>query len=187
MLLKKEQQLSQLQQTIKQDVEKRIDKQQRNYFLSACACGVRGVVGCPGCCVCGRARPAVTGHQLICLMPRGRAGEQLKSIKKELGLEKDDKEALGQKYLDRIKDLKMPATAKAVFDEELEKLQVLERNSSEFNVTRTYLDWMTSIPWGRYSNDNFDLAAARAILDEDHYGMSDVKERILEFIAVGEA
>jgi ATP-dependent Lon protease len=79
----------------------------------------------------------------------------------------------------------MPATAKQVFDEELEKLQVLERNSSEFNVTRSYLDWLTSIPWGKYSQDNFDLALARKTLDEDHYGMQDVKERILEFIAVG--
>jgi ATP-dependent Lon protease len=79
----------------------------------------------------------------------------------------------------------MPPSAKTVFDEELEKLQVLERNSSEFNVTRTYLDWLTSIPWGKYSADNFDLTVARRILDEDHYGMADVKERILEFIAVG--
>jgi Lon-like ATP-dependent protease len=145
LLLKKEQQLNQLQQVIKQDVEKRIDKQQRQYFLM----------------------------------------EQLKSIKKELGMEKDDKDALVTKYQDRVTKLKMPATAKQVFDEELEKLQVLERNSSEFNVTRSYLDWLTSIPWGHYSPDNFDLTGARKILDEDHYGMTDVKERILEFIAVG--
>ena len=52
------------------------------------------------------------------------------------------------KFQERVAALKLPATAKVVFDEELEKLQVLERNSSEFNVTRTYLDWLTSIPWG---------------------------------------
>lgn len=89
------------------------------------------------------------------------------------------------KFQERVAGLKMPATAKQVFDEELEKLQVLERNSSEFNVTRSYLDWLTSIPWGKYSQDNFDLSLARKTLDEDHYGMQDVKERILEFIAVG--
>lgn len=64
-------------------------------------------------------------------------------------------------------------------------MQVLERNSSEFNVTRTYLDWLTSIPWGKFSTDTFDLGAAAAVLDRDHFGMADVKERILEFIAVG--
>lgn len=111
--------------------------------------------------------------------------EQLKSIKKELGIEKDDKDALVTKFQDRAKDLDMPESAKIVFEEELEKLQVLERNSSEFNVTRSYLDWMTTLPWGVYSEDTFDLEAARKVLDADHYGMSDVKERILEFIAVG--
>jgi ATP-dependent Lon protease len=69
--------------------------------------------------------------------------------------------------------------------QELDKLAVLERNSSEFNVTRTYLDWLTSIPWGKFSKDTFELSAASAILDADHFGMQDVKERILEFIAVG--
>ena len=111
--------------------------------------------------------------------------EQLKSIKKELGLEKDDKDALLQKYRDRAEKLHMPESAKTVFDEEMEKMQVLERNSSEFNVTRAYLDWITSIPWGIYSTDNFDIGRAREVLDEDHYGMADVKDRILEFIAVG--
>ena len=145
LLLKKEQQLSQLQQAIKQDVEKRMDKQQRQYFLQ----------------------------------------EQLKSIKKELGLEKDDKESLISKFSERIAKVTLPATAKAVYDEEIEKLQTLERNSSEFNVTRAYLDWLTSLPWGKFSVDNFDIQAARVILDEDHYGMADVKDRILEFVAVG--
>ncbi|XP_031117447.1 lon protease homolog 1, mitochondrial [Ipomoea triloba] len=69
--------------------------------------------------------------------------------------------------------------------EELTKLQLLEASSSEFNVTRNYLDWLTALPWGTYSNENFDVLGAQKILDEDHYGLSDVKERILEFIAVG--
>jgi hypothetical protein len=60
----------------------------------------------------------------------------------------------------------MPETAKTVFNEELEKLGMLERNSSEFNVTRSYLDWLTSVPWGVYSKDNLDIDTARVVLDE---------------------
>jgi Lon-like ATP-dependent protease len=110
--------------------------------------------------------------------------EQLKTIKKELGIEKDDKDALVQKFEKRAEGLNMPATAQEVFDEEMDKLRVLERNSSEFNLTRSYLDWMTSLPWGVFSEDTFDLGHAQEVLDADHYGMTDVKERILEFIAV---
>ena len=55
----------------------------------------------------------------------------------------------------------------------------------EFNGSRNYLDWLTQIPWGKLSKESFDIAAAKNILDADHYGMKDVKERILEFIAVG--
>ncbi|KAA8536743.1 hypothetical protein F0562_029221 [Nyssa sinensis] len=69
--------------------------------------------------------------------------------------------------------------------EELTKLQLLEASSSEFNVTRNYLDWLTTLPWGYYSDEHFDVLRAQKILDEDHYGLSDVKERISEFIAVG--
>ena len=65
-----------------------------------------------------------------------------------------------------MKHLHLPATAKAVLDEELEKLAMLERNSSEFNVTRSYLDWLTSVPWGVYSKDNLDIDTARVVLDE---------------------
>ena len=110
--------------------------------------------------------------------------EQLKTIKKELGIEKDDKEALVSKFEERAACLKMPASAQAVFDEELDKMRVLERNSAEFNMTRSYLDWLTSLPWGVFSEDTFDLGHASRVLDDDHYGMKDVKERIMEFIAV---
>jgi Lon-like ATP-dependent protease len=65
------------------------------------------------------------------------------------------------------------------------KLQNLEPTASEFNVTRNYLDWLTQIPWGISSTENFDVIAAHKILEEDHYGLKDVKDRILEFIAVG--
>lgn len=67
----------------------------------------------------------------------------------------------------------------------MRKLQQLEPTASEFNVTRNYLDWLTQIPWGQSSNENFEIKHAKAVLDEDHYGLKDVKERILEFIAVG--
>ncbi|KAI3448497.1 hypothetical protein Pfo_005162 [Paulownia fortunei] len=113
--------------------------------------------------------------------------EQLKAIKKELGLETDDKTALSAKFRERLdpKKEKIPPHVLQVIEEELTKLQLLEASSSEFNVTRNYLDWLTALPWGEYSDENFDVIQAQKILDEDHYGLTDVKERILEFIAVG--
>lgn len=113
--------------------------------------------------------------------------EQLKSIKKELGIEKDDKTALVQKFRERIepnKDL-IPQVAMKVIEEEIAKLEALEPSSSEFSVTRNYLDWLTVLPWGKSGKERLDVEAAKSVLDEDHYGLSDVKERILEFIAVG--
>ena len=65
------------------------------------------------------------------------------------------------------------------------KLQHLEAAASEFNVTRNYLDWLIQIPWGKMSLENFHIRHAVKVLDEDHYGLKDVKDRILEFIAVG--
>ena len=69
-------------------------------------------------------------------------------------------------------------------DEELNKLRFLDNHSSEFNVTRNYLDWLTTIPWGISSKENLEISKAETILNEDHYGLEDVKKRILEFIAV---
>ena len=111
--------------------------------------------------------------------------EQLKLIKKELGLERDDKEALTAKFAERIAELEVPDEARRVIDEELLKLQSLEPSSSEFNVTRNYLDWLTALPWGKYSTEDFELGRAEEILEADHYGLEDIKERIMEFIAVG--
>ncbi|XP_031561548.1 lon protease homolog, mitochondrial-like isoform X2 [Actinia tenebrosa] len=112
--------------------------------------------------------------------------EQLKIIKRELGLEKDDKDAVGEKFRERIKDLVVPKHAMEVIEEELGKLSFLDTHSSEFNVTRNYLDWLTSVPWGMYSEENMDIKRAREVLDEDHYGLQDIKDRILEFIAVSQ-
>ncbi|KAL6902265.1 hypothetical protein ACP4OV_005141 [Aristida adscensionis] len=124
----------------------------------------------------------ITGEQRRYLL-----NEQLKAIKKELGLGTDDKTALSGKFRERIeaKKDKCPHHVLQVIEEELTKLQLLEASSSEFSVTRNYLDWLTVLPWGDYSDENFDVHHAQRILDEDHYGLADVKERILEFIAVG--
>ena len=112
--------------------------------------------------------------------------EQLKHIKKELGLEKDDKSALAARFTKRLSELGagVPPEARRVIDEELSKLAALEPSSSEFNVTRAYLDWLTVLPWGVHQPETLDIGAAQAVLDAEHYGLEDVKERILEFIAV---
>ncbi|CAL4073928.1 unnamed protein product, partial [Meganyctiphanes norvegica] len=83
-------------------------------------------------------------------------------------------------------DKEVPKDVQAVIDEELNKLGFLDNHSSEFNVTRNYLDWLTMLPWGVTSKENLGLKESKAILDEDHYGMDDVKKRILEFIAVAQ-
>lgn len=111
--------------------------------------------------------------------------EQLKEIQKELGISKDDKTAEMEQFTQRLKDLTLPEDAQKRIDEELQKFSVLETGSPEYAVTRNYLDWITAIPWGRYSEDKLDLDASRAILDEDHDGLEDVKDRIIEFLALG--
>lgn len=145
-LLKKEYELSKLQQKIGKEVEEKVKTQHRRYMLQ----------------------------------------EQLKAIKKELGLEKDDKDAIEEKFKQRLQDLVVPKQVMEVIDEELNKLSFLDNHSSEFSVTRNYLDWLTSLPWGKTSEENLDLARAKEVLEEDHYGMEDVKKRILEFIAVSQ-
>lgn len=111
--------------------------------------------------------------------------QQLKAIQKELGLAKDDKTTEVEEFEKRLEGKILPAATKKRIDEELHKLQLLETGSPEYGVTRNYLDWATSIPWGVYSKDSFDLKNARTILDEHHSGLEDVKKRILEFLAVG--
>ncbi|KAJ3169716.1 ATP-dependent Lon protease pim1 [Irineochytrium annulatum] len=111
--------------------------------------------------------------------------EQLRGIKRELGIESDGKEKLVEKFRERVSKLTLPEAVEKVFNEEITKLQHLEPAASEFNVTRNYLDWITQLPWGKHSKENFHIKRATEVLDEDHYGLKDVKERILEFIAVG--
>ncbi|HCW91728.1 MAG TPA: endopeptidase La, partial [Marinobacter sp.] len=86
---------------------------------------------------------------------------------------------------ERMAELQPPEAVTERFEDELQKLQVLEQGSPEYGVTRNYLDWLTQVPWGLYSEDHFDLAEARRILDRDHDGLDDVKDRIVEFLAEG--
>ncbi len=111
--------------------------------------------------------------------------EQLKAIKKELGLEKDDKSVDIEKFEERLKVRQVPDDVMKVIREEMEKLSVLEVQSAEYGVCRNYLDWLTIVPWGMNSKETHDLRRAEKILEEDHYGLKDIKERILEFISVG--
>ncbi len=111
--------------------------------------------------------------------------EQLKVIQKELGISKDDKTTDQELFESRIADRDLPEAAARRIQDELRKLSVLESGSPEYGVTRNYLDWATSVPWGVTSKDNFELKNARTVLDEHHDGLEDVKKRILEFLAVG--
>jgi ATP-dependent Lon protease len=111
--------------------------------------------------------------------------EQLKAIKHELGLEKEGKDTEIEKFQKRLEKLKLNEEAERAVENEMEKLQLIEPSSPEYNVSRNYLDWLTILPWGLFSKDSYNIARARRILDRDHYGLKDVKERILEFIAVG--
>lgn len=144
-VLKKELMNAQLQSKITKDVEQKISKRQREYWLM----------------------------------------EQMKGIRRELGIESDGKDKLVEKFKEKADKLAMPEAVRKVFDDEINKLAHLEPAASEFNVTRNYLDWLTQIPWGQRSAENFGIKNAMTVLDEDHYGLKDVKDRILEFIAVG--
>ena len=111
--------------------------------------------------------------------------EQLRAIQKELGIAKDDRTADVDRFRGRLENLKLNPSAEKRIGEELNKLSVLETGSPEYAVTRNYLEWLTQLPWGQFSKDKLDLKRARKILDRDHYGLEDVKERIIEFLAVG--
>lgn len=145
LLLKKELDLSILQNRINQKIEGMISKSQREYFLR----------------------------------------EQLKTIKKELGIEKDEKTCDLEKFEERLKVRKVPDDVLKTIQSEMEKLQSLEPTSSEYGVCRNYLDWLTILPWGIFTEELHDLKRAKEVLDEEHFGLEDVKERILEFISIG--
>jgi ATP-dependent Lon protease len=111
--------------------------------------------------------------------------QQLKVIQQELGISKDDRQSDAEEFAERLERLEVPDHVQERVDDELRKLQFLEPSSAEYGVTRNYLDWITSVPWGLTSKDQLDLDHARLILDQDHDGLDDVKQRIIEFLAVG--
>lgn len=111
--------------------------------------------------------------------------EQLKIIQQELGITKDDRSADADEFRSRLEGKVVPPAAQKRIDDELQKLSVLETGSPEYAVTRNYLDWATSMPWGLYSEDKLDLEHARKVLNAHHAGLDDIKDRIIEFLAVG--
>lgn len=111
--------------------------------------------------------------------------QQLQEIKKELGIAKDDTQAEVEKFEKRLRKLTLSDEAADRVKEEIDKLKLIGPSSAEFNVTRAYLDWLTILPWGVYTEDNYDINKASDILHKEHHGLDDVKDRILELISVG--
>lgn len=142
-LIKKDLEIARIQKRINQQIEEKVSKQQKEFFLR----------------------------------------EQLKAIKKELGIEKEEGESEVEKIEAKLKGKSLPEEAAKVVDTELDKLRALNAQSPEFSVTRNYLETISELPWGVYSDDNDDIAKAREVLDRDHYGLDEVKERILEFLS----
>jgi ATP-dependent Lon protease len=142
--IKKEQELLSIQKKIQQQINEKIEKSQREYFLK----------------------------------------EELKAIKKELGMPVDAKSSEYQRFKELIDTLPLPEDVREPVERELEKFSLMDPNASEFIVTRNYLDTIVSLPWEDPKPEDFELEKARKILDEDHYGLDEVKERIIEFLAV---
>ena len=109
--------------------------------------------------------------------------EQMKAIQKELG-EKDEQAAEVDEFRKKIDDAKMPEEAGKQARLELDRLSRLPTAAAEYGVICTYLDWLVTLPWSKFTEDNLDITHAREILNADHYGLEDVKDRILEFLAV---
>ncbi len=142
--LKREKDVADIQKKITDEVNDKVNKYQREYFLR----------------------------------------EQLKVIRSELGLDEDDKAKDIKKIRETLEEINMPEDAKKAAFEELERLESIPDSSPEYNVTRTYLNWMVQLPWDKESEDDVDIESAKKILEKDHYGLERPKERILEFLAV---
>ncbi|HOH38493.1 MAG TPA: endopeptidase La, partial [Spirochaetota bacterium] len=143
-MLQKELEVVSLQKKIQQQINEKIDKQQREYFLR----------------------------------------EQLKVIKQELGMEEDERTKEINELKAKVAALTLNEEVLDKLKEEIEKLSSMDANSAEYNITRTYVDTLLSLPWNTKTEDMNDLVRSEKILNRDHYGLEDVKERILEFLAV---
>ncbi|QRV25782.1 endopeptidase La [Marinomonas foliarum] len=144
-LLRKELEIARLQNEISAEVNDKISKHQRDFFLK----------------------------------------EQLKIIQKELGISKDDRTSDVETFEARLEGKILPKAVNDKIQEELHKLSILETGSPEYGVTRNYLDWATALPWGIHSKDNLDIKLAREVLESHHAGLGDIKDRIVEFLALG--
>lgn len=142
--LKREKDVADIQKKISDEVNDKVNKYQREYFLR----------------------------------------EQLKVIRSELGMEEDEKTRDIKRIKEEIEKVGMPEAVLKTAKEELERLELISDSSPEYNVARTYLNWLIELPWKKSSNDNVDIATSRKILEKDHYGLEKAKERILEFLAV---
>ncbi|MBN1646609.1 MAG: endopeptidase La [Spirochaetales bacterium] len=142
--IKKEQELLKIQKKIQKQINEKIEKSQREYFLR----------------------------------------EELKAIKQELGMPVDSKSSEYMRFREAIDALELDDEVKTQVEQELEKFSLMDPNASEFIVTRNYLDTIVSLPWNPAKHEDFNLDTARKILDRDHYGLEDVKNRILEYLAV---
>ena len=142
--LKREKDVADIQKKISDEVNDKVNKYQREYFLR----------------------------------------EQLKVIRSELGMEEDEKSRDLKIIKEKLGKMDMPEQAKKAALEELERLEAIPDSSPEYNVARTYLNWMVDLPWDTSTEDKIDIPAAKKILEKDHYGLEKAKERILEFLAV---
>jgi ATP-dependent Lon protease len=142
--IKKEQELLKIQKKIQEQLNEKITKSQREYFLK----------------------------------------EQLKAIKAELGMAVDAKTSEYQRFRESFEKLTLTGEVKEQVEQELEKFSLMDASSPEFTVTRNYLETVLLLPWNEESAEQLDMAAAKKVLDDDHYGLDDVKERILEYLAV---
>jgi len=142
--IKKEQELMKIQKKIQDQLNEKITKSQREYFLK----------------------------------------EQLKAIKGELGMAVDAKSSEYQRFKEAVEKLAFQGEVKEQVEQELEKFSLMEPSSPEFTVTRNYLETIIALPWKNESKETIDIDKALAILNEDHYGLDDVKQRIVEYLAV---
>jgi len=109
--------------------------------------------------------------------------EQMKAIQRELG-EKDEQSEEAEDFRKKIEEAKMPEESLKQAKRELDRLSRLPTAAAEYGVIRTYLDWLVTLPWSKATEDNLDITHAREILNKDHFGLEDVKDRILEFLAI---